>query len=430
MVASNYFVQRMQNGYASGVLTARCSTNSIRVLKNTMFSVDGTAFMAEKAIIAMLQPRQDTDTVNYVRMVTVDGVNYCSIPVRAAQPGFVQIPKGVAASTTSYITGLQQLSVTSPITGGYSVQTDAQMMQRCLKKCGAAVGTQNAIWTRLQDSPVNVISCRAIGSADAGCFRSRYNNLDIPAGGIVDVYVKTQNQASTQTINIVLAQSTDTVVIDPDSYPDIKGFVRVSGVRLSSGVLPDYTITYGSSDTSLSGQGARLSVKQIATIQFAQPLQTGVTVYVDVQYMPGIQQVQQYIENQDIAFLGQSTLIKSAVPVAVKLHGSVHSEKVITAQQLAEMKQTLAKFICSKEVGDYTLNMTDISEMFRVSYPDAILRLPYNMEVIMPMKNGSLYVFETDSGIVDISYRKGLAVWDTAAYFFSSTPSYIDLAIV
>ena len=79
------------------------------------------------------------------------------------------------------------------------------MMQRCLKKCGAAVGTQNAIWTRLQDSPVNVISCRAIGSADAGCFRSRYNNLDIPAGGIVDVYVKTQNQASTQTINIVLA---------------------------------------------------------------------------------------------------------------------------------------------------------------------------------------------------------------------------------
>lgn len=40
------------------------------------------------------------------------------------------------------------------------------------------------------------MSCNAISSKDPGCFRSRDNNLDVPYGGIVDVYVKTANQTS------------------------------------------------------------------------------------------------------------------------------------------------------------------------------------------------------------------------------------------
>jgi hypothetical protein len=40
------------------------------------------------------------------------------------------------------------------------------------------------------------MSCNAISSKDPGCFRARNNNIDVPYGGIVDVYVKTANQTS------------------------------------------------------------------------------------------------------------------------------------------------------------------------------------------------------------------------------------------
>lgn len=40
------------------------------------------------------------------------------------------------------------------------------------------------------------MSCNALGSKDPGCFRARANNLGVPYGGVVDIYVKTANQAT------------------------------------------------------------------------------------------------------------------------------------------------------------------------------------------------------------------------------------------
>lgn len=425
LVASNYFVQRLQSGKASGVLTAKCSTASIVVQQNTMFTVDGVQFVCEKTVVASTSPQADTQYTNYVKMFSIEGSYYCNIPIKAMQPGFVQIPSGVGADTMSSISGLQQLSVTSPITGGSSAETDAQMMQRCIKKCGAAVGTQNAIWTKLQESPVNVISCKAIGSADAGCFRARYNNLAVPRGGVVDVYVKTQNQPSVQTVQVTAAQ---TIVI---ATQNIQGFIRILSVRGPSN-LPDYTIQYTAADDApaTSAQGARLSIYQKAVITFQSTPASG-TLSIAVQYMPGIRQIQTYMNNQDVAFLGQSTLVKSAVPVALKLHCSVHSSQVITDSDLQQMKQYIAKLICTYQVGQYTLNMTDIAQAFHTAFPDAILKIPYNIQVIMPTRNGGTYVFQTDSGFVDITYQRNLDnCWDTAAYCFYSTPSFIDLVVV
>ena len=432
LVASNYFVQRLQSGYASGVLTAKCSTSSVTIPRDTLFSVDGISFFCPKAVIASTNPQEDTNAVNYVKMFSIDNYYYCNIPIRAVQPGFVQIPSGVLAATNSYIGGIVQdgLSVTSPITGGSSTQTDAQMMRRCIKKCGAAVGTQNAIWTRLQQSPVNVISCKAIGSADAGCFRARYNNLAIPRGGVVDVYVKTQNQPSVKTIDIQVATQGTAFQINPAQYTDIKGFIRIRSIKSSAATLPDYSIQYQTTSDDLSAQGARLSGYQKATILFKSAISAGTTLKLDIQYIPGIAQVQTYMDNQDIAFLGQSTLVKSAVPVALKIHCSVQSPQAIDKDTLVAMRQSIAKLVCAYEVGTYKLNMTDIAEAFHASYPDAILKLPYNIQVIMPTKNGGLYQFQTDSGFVDITYKKGLYSWDTAAYYFYSTPDFIDLVIV
>lgn len=421
MVASNYFVTRMQGSHAAGTVAARCSTASIRVPQGVTFVIDGYQFSSPKTVISSTQSRDDTEYVNYVRSVYVDNSWVCIIPVQAKAAGSLQIPSGVSVQTTSYVAGVTSLQLASPITGGKDTQTDSQMMQRCIKKCGAAVGTQNAIWTRLQEAPVTVLSCKALGSNAAGCFRARQNNLDIPMAGVVDVYVKTQKQASIKQLYYTLDGQDTLLIQSTDETAGVAGFIRVISVAVSQQNTPQYTVTY-------IDQSKRLSSKQAAQIKFS----TSVTgdIVVTVAYMPGIYEVQQYIDSADIAFLGQDTLVKAAVPATVKVHCSVQSTQAVDSQTLTQMKKSVAQFINQKQVGDYVLNMDDISALFAQAYPYATLKLPYSIQVILPMTNGSLYTFNTNSGQVDLNYRVTSYTWDTAAYFFSTTDDYIDIILL
>lgn len=54
----------------------------------------------------------------------------------------------------------------------------------------------------MQEAPVSVISCAAVGSGQPGSFISRYNNLALPAGGYIDVYAKTSNQSIVGQISV------------------------------------------------------------------------------------------------------------------------------------------------------------------------------------------------------------------------------------
>lgn len=421
MVASNYFVTRMQGGKATGTVAARCSTASIRVPQGVTFVIDGYQFINPKTVISSAQPAEDTEYVNYVKSVHIDNSYICIIPVQAKTAGALQIPSGVSVQTTSYVAGVTSLQLASPITGGKDTQTDSQMMQRCIKKCGAAVGTQNAIWTRLQEAPVTVLSCKALGSNAAGCFRARQNSLDIPIAGVVDVYVKTQKQASIKQLYYALSGSSSLLVQPEDATADTSGFIRIVSVDVAQKYKPQYTVTY-------INESNRLSCKQSAQIKFS----TAVTgqVIVTVQYMPGISDIQDYINSADIAFLGQDTLIKAAVPATVKVHCAVQSSQSVDSQMLAQMKKSIAQFINQKQVGDYVLNMDDIAALFAQAYPYAVLKLPYTIQVILPMTNGGLYTFNTNSGQVDLNYRITNYTWNTAAYFFSTTDDYIDITLL
>ena len=94
---------------------------------------------------------------------------------------------------------------------------------------------------------------------------------------------------------------------------------------------------------------------------------------------------------------------------------------------MQELKEFIAAQINSKQVGDYTLNMDVIAETVRENYTDLQLRLPYTMSVAMPATNGSIYIFNTTNGIASLLYRRGMYHWAAQAYFFSTTPDYIDL---
>lgn len=435
IVASNYFVTRKQGTYAKGVVTLTCTASSVRVTKGAQFTIDGHIFVTQKTTIASVSPLQDTEDINYTKMYSINGQYKTNVPVASVVSGYMEIPEGALVTVSSYIANVSQAQLTSPITGGAQSQTDASMMSRCKDRCGSAIGTLGALRIKMQEAPVQVMSCNAISSKDPGCFRARNNNLDVPYGGIVDVYVKTANQTSfSQLLFQQMDHDSDGYYIQVSVKDDrqIAGFTRVTKVlSAQQGTqIGTYTVQYGSSNTLVSAQAARLTVYQTAKIRFRQSLTASVPVQVTVQYVNGITDLQQYMDSSSGAFLGQDCLVKAAVPATVHISGYIHSAQPITQDTLQSLKTFISQYVNSKQVGDYMLNMAQVAQALHQQYPDINLRLPYGIQISLPMTNGGNYNFTTSDGQIDLTYRQGLYMWDPKAYYFSTVPAYITLEVL
>lgn len=434
LVASNYFVTRKQGSHATGVITLTCSQSQIRVNAGAGFMIDSHIFDTSKAYIATMSPIESTDDIGYVQMYQIGDAYKANIPVEAQQTGSLQIPAGVQVQITSYIAGAESAQLLSPITGGSSTETDAQMMARCKDRCGAAIGTVEAIRTKLQDAPVNVVSCNAIGSQQPGCFRSRYNNLAIPYGSAVDIYVKTSNQNAVKQLEMTsLEQDSDSkwyFQLSSLDYPEIAGFCRIAEITTAAGGSAGrYTISYESYRPAVSDIGARNTVYQKAKVTF-QSLQASTTMLATVQYMPGVSELQNYMDSTYEKYLGQDCLVKAAVPATVKLKCRVYTKSQMTDTQLTQLKTFIAAQINMKYVGDYNLNMDQIAQNVQLQYPDLRMRLPYTLSIELPMTNGGVYSFSTTDGTASLLYRTSAYHWATGAYFYSTTPDYIQLQVI
>ena len=212
------------------------------------------------------------------------------------------------------------------------------MMARCKERCGAAVGTLEAIRTKMQDAPIAVLSCNALGSAEPGCFRSRQNSVALPMGGLIDIYVKTQNQNSVEELAIDTLESDSNgyyIELDSESdsqgYPEIAGACRIRAVRKQgsdSSSIGVYTVAFDST-TNMSPVGVRGGVDQKITIRFNQ-LSENIPVYVAVEYMPGIKNLEKFIDNVYQKFLGQDCMIKAAIPATLTINGQIYGETTLT----------------------------------------------------------------------------------------------------
>ena len=436
-VASNYFVTRKQGSYATGVVTLTCSQAEVRINTDTNFLVDSHSFSTQKTYIATLSPAESTDTVGYLQMYQINGTYKVNVPVQADTAGTLEIPAGVQVDITGYIAGAQSAELLSPITGGSNTETDAEMMARCKDRCGAAIGTVEAIRTKMQEAPVTVISCSALGSAEPGCFRSRYNNLAVPYGGAVDVYVKTANQGVVADISVdeLESDSNSNLYFELTSadFPEYAGICRILQIEKqgsdSTATVGRYTVEYLSSNFAISDMGARNTLYQKVRVTF-EDLSASDPLLVTAEYMPGVKELQSYMDSTYGKYLGQDCLVKAAVPATVKLKCQLYVQSELTDTQLQDIKTFIAAQINSKYVGDYNLNMDLIAEKVQAAYPEIKLRLPYTISVGLPMTNGGYYTFNTTDGTASLLYRKESYFWAAGAYFFSTTPDYIQLQVI
>lgn len=443
MVASNYFVTRNEGTNARGIVTMTLSTSSLHIAQGSRFSVGGISMITpnQYMITPSDPPTVMTGTTVYLKSIPYGSNWIVNVPVVAATAGKVELPIGTDVVVGFGCSVLVDAELTSPVTGGSDVETDAQLMQRAeANTATAGIGTYYGLVKKFAAAPVAVKGLAAVAGDDQPLFRSRYNNMNINPGGYVDCHVKTANQATTELVSFVcnLVQDTHTykgTLPTTTTATRIAGFYRVDSLIVDGESISEYTVSYGHNVNSVvNDAGARLSVDQTAEITFeltrTTTYPTSVTATMSVTYMPGIFELQQYIDGDKEHFIGQDIKVKAAVPVAVGIDCVALASRQMTDQEEAYLKQVIADYINGIEVGTAELNFSNIRKVASEALPFVDLQLPCTFTASMYLKDGTMDTFYSNTGILDISNTANQGYWEYQMCFFSCCVDNIRLAVI
>lgn len=434
-IASNYFVTRRQGTRAKGVLTFTLSVPTMQLDANASVTVGGVAMMIERRTIAMEGVEQGlVGETLYVSMVRVGAQYMANVPVVAQATGRTEIDPGAAVVPGFTQTGLVDVQLTSPVSGGSDTETDAELMRRCrLNTADAGVGSYYGLRKKLSEAPVFVIGLKPVAGEDTPIYRARYNSANVNPGGFVDCYVKTQTQYAvggvTATAELTGSPARYRAVI---AAPDLAGAYGILSIVAGGERVNTYTLEFGTTDAYSTPEGSRLGPNQTMIVEFQLTDSSASTVQVDAQvmYMPGIDDLQAFMDRDENRFIGQDVEVKAAVPVILHIDCVVHADGTLSDEDMTLLKSTMADVVNSQEVGTRTLNFSDLAKACRAALPKAELRLPCTISAEMPLRNGGMDAWYVDTGILDIGAPVNPEYWNPEVCFFSVIPDNIRIETV
>lgn len=433
-IASNYFVTRKQGERSHGAITLITTTPALQIQAGDSFTANGVQLIAQyRTIGAIGATRGLRNGVMYVPLIPLDNTYSASVPVETTMEGDIEIDAGAPVTMGFSYSGIVSAELTSPISGGSGTETDAQLMRRAEYNTAASgVGSWYGIRRLLNDCPVNVMDFGLLAGEDKLLYRARYNTININPGGYADVYVKTQRQAAVGELHasLTVTQGQDNTSVGRAVFTQtssISGVISVQQLVVAGTVINDYTVEYGSSDPETTASGARLGASQTITVTFGTTASNGVDVTAYVRYMPGVTDIQNYMNQDTNAFIGQDVMIKSAVPVLVHLDCIAKAAEPITDDQMTLIKSTLYDTVNAIPVGAGKVNFSDLRKAVAAAVPSVELRLPCTMSVEVPLPDGGNDAFYSTSGILDITHPVHPDTWDPAICFFCLIPDYIRI---
>lgn len=433
MVASNYFVTRKQGTNARGILTLTLAQPVLRISRGSVFTVGGATMVTpEQYLITNGDTSGTTSGFVYIKSVLYNGYWIANVPIVSATPGQLELPVGSAVSIGFSTNIIMEAELTSPVTGGSDVETDAEMMARAeYNTAESGIGSYYGLQKKFAKAPVTVLGLSVAAGEDASLFRARFNNVNINPGGVVDCYVKTAKQSTTDSYQVTCSKVTPTT-----GDPYYIGLVPVKcvlsvGSVIVNGSTTEFSMLFLSDDATIPAEGARLSIHQTTYIKFpAGSLSGNQIATVSCTYIPGIEALQSYIDADEEHFIGQDTMVKAAVPVEVSLRCGYSAASMLEDDQLALLKQTIADYINNVQVGSRSVNFSDIRKACASAVPAADLRLPCVMTSRAYTKSGDLDTFYNNTGILDISDPANSDFWDFQSCFFSTTVENIRVEAV
>ncbi len=426
-VASNYFVTRNEGTGAKGLITLTLNRNFLSIAKGSSFDVAGTVVVTPDAYIAASEiPADVLDGVVYLQCVALGTQYVVNVPVVATTVGALEIPAGAEVTVKFPSSVIQGAQLTSAITGGSDTETDASMMRRAeYNTASSGIGTYYGLLKKLNKAPVTVYGLSVLAGEDSPVFRARYNNLNINPGGFVDCYVRTAIQPA------VISKSITCTLNDGKyeasiSDTDIAGAFAVKSILVAGSYVNSFEVSFEASDDYNTAEGARLSVAQIINISFDESDTdgSGATIQASVTliYIPNIATLQTYMDSDSECFIGQNIQVKASVPVTVGVTCALdYADATVTDVVLNNLKKAISDYINSLEVGTSIINFSDIQKACQSVDAKASLRLPCCFTASTYTKNGTVYSYYSDTGILDISNSANAGVWDSSVSFFTTT---------
>lgn len=455
MVASNYFVTRNQGTSAKGIITLTLAQPVLRLAQGSQFTVGGASMLTpEQYLITNGDTSSAAAGFAYIKSIPykVNGIDcwIANVPVVSAVPGRLELPVGSAVVIGFSTNIIVAAELTSPVTGGTDVETDAQMMARAeYNTAESGIGSYYGLRKKFNKAPVAVLGLSAVAGEDAPLFRARYNNVNINPGGIVDCYVKTEKQPTTDIFPVTftsaqLVDANNNPVLDENQKPIYfyYGYVDVPCVLSVNSVIIDgerldregtkFWTEFESSEPTIPADGARLSSYQRTRIVFCagdRELET-LDGNVSCTYIPGIPALQEFINEDEEHFIGQDTLVKAAVPVEVSVTCSYSAPSMLDDSQIALLKQTIEDYINDIPVGTRTINFSDLRKVCASAVPSADLRLPCVIAGKVFTKSGVTDTFYSNTGIFDIANPTSYDWWDFRECYFSTCADNIRVEAV
>ena len=426
-VAAGYFVERRGSTPSRGVVTLTMQGGYIRIPKGSRFDVGGSVLVTDTPVIGSSGVESGLrDGVMYSRAVGLsDGTYSVGVPVVADSAGRLEIPAGSDAEPMFGETAVLSAVLTSAVTGGMDAETDAQMMARCEYAVASAdTGSYYGMLKKLQKAPVNVLGIGLVAGEDKEIHRARNNSLGINPGGIVDCYVRTQDQHSTITLE-ASSVSAGEAVFDLTGHEGAYGigWLKIDGTPVAETALVDdvpyakWTVEFGSSSSLYDGMGARLGIFQTLTVRCDDILADSV-VTASVNYMPGIADLQSFIDREDQRIVGLDVQMKAAIPATMKIDVVVRSGRELDETDLRALRRAMADSVNSVRIGAGVVNFSDLRDACAEAVPDAELRLPCNMSAEVFMRDGSLERLSSNTGMLNIRHPVDTNSWDPSVVFF------------
>lgn len=435
-VASNYFVSRRSGVRSRSMITLIISSATVQIPAGSAFIVDGIRLLTERTIIGMGSRYELVNGVQYVPVMPYDtsaGTFMCGVPVVSAEIGNIECAAGADVTMGFANSSVVEALLTSPVSGGRDIETDAELMDRAeYNTANAGIGSYYGIKKKLADSPVDVLGLGVVAGEDAPMFRARYNTVGVSPGGYVDCYIKTYNQYMADVLSLHIDYDSPvtehTIRIDDIMH---SGLFAVRSLRVNGEAIPAYRVSFESSSDILDGRGARLSIYQVTVISFSTPSAvTQLDAGIDVLYMPGIHDVQTYMDTSANRFIGQSLMIKAAVPVRVAVACKLAYNGELTEDIISGIKTSMVDCVNTTPVGAGILNFSDMEKAVRQAYPGADIRLPCSMTGSMVLRDGSTTGMVSVSGVLDVGYPVSMTEWDPAICYFSLMKDDIRLETI
>ena len=430
LVASNYFVTRLQGTYAKGIITLTLTQPVLRIGKGSSFIVGGVSMITpDQYFITNSDTTGTSSDFTYVKSIKLDDRWIANIAVVSTEPGQVELPAGSSVTIGFSSSIIMDAELTSPVTGGSDVETDAELMKRAeYNTAESGIGSFYGLQKKLAKAPVAVLGLSTVAGEDEPLFRARYNNVGINPGGIVDCYVKTEKQPTTDSFQVACTGTGGKLsgVVPGDCI------LRVDSVIVNGQLLPEFDVEFQSWDVNTSEEGARLSVKQktVVSFQLTDTSATTANATVFCTYIPGIRALQDYIDADEEHYLGMDTAIKAAVPVEVTFHCGYSASSMLEDDQVELLRTTIENYINNIQVGTRTINFSDIRKVCASAVPTADLRLPCVMTGKAYTRNGGVDTFHSNTGIFDISDQANEDFWDFRECFFSICADNIKVEAV